>query len=145
MSAHTRFLLLCLLPAALAGTAHAQDISPGMWEILVVSRVPASPGFTPDPVKQNQCLTAQDARDPARLLGGLATPGATGCTYGDSNRSGNTMRFTMQCAGTLNLRAQGEVNFTPDTISGTINTTSDLAGQKVEMQSRIAARRIGGC
>jgi len=145
MRACTRLLLTMLLPVGLAGTAHAQDISPGMWEILVVARVPADPGFAPEPFKANQCLTAQDARDPARLLGGLATPGATGCTYGDSTRTGGTMRFSMQCAGTLNLRAQGEVNFTPDTISGTINTTSDLAGQKVEMQSRVAARRVGGC
>jgi len=145
MRTFTRPLLTVLLPLVICGSATAQDISPGMWEIMMVSKVPASPGFAPEPFRLNQCLTAADARDPSRLLGGMATPGATGCTYGDASRSGNTLHFTMQCSGTLNLRAQGDVNFTPDTISGTVNTTSDLAGQKVEMQSRIAARRIGGC
>lgn len=129
----------------LAAPALAQDLSPGLWAISLEARVAASPGFAPEPYKLTQCLTAQDARDPARVLGGVANPGATGCTYGNSNLSGNTFSFSMQCTGTLDLHAQGEVTFTPGALSGTINSISNLGTQKVEMQSKVSAQRIGSC
>jgi Protein of unknown function (DUF3617) len=141
-----RSLLHCMLLALLSATsATAQDLSPGLWEISVEAKVPASPGFAPAPFKLTQCVSAQDVRDPAKLLAGMANPGATGCTYGNSSLTGNTLRFTMQCAGTLDLRAAGEVSFTPASMNGAVVSTSNIGGQKVEMQSIVAARRLGNC
>ena len=65
------------------------------------TRVPADPGFAPPPFKRTQCLTAQDAADPSRLIAGLANPGASGCTYTDKRYSGSTFVFSMQCTGTF--------------------------------------------
>jgi hypothetical protein len=139
--------LLCSLPLVLAASApaRAQDLSPGSWEISLEARVAASPGFAPPPYKLTQCLSAQDARDPARLLGSLANPGATGCTFGNSTFSGNQLTFTMQCAGTFDLHAQGAVSFSPTSMDGTITSTSVIGGQNVEMQSKVSARRLGNC
>ncbi len=141
----SRLLRCILLVLTLSAPVLAQDLSPGMWEISVEARVPASPGFAPAPFKLNQCLTPQDARDPGKLIGSIANPGATGCTYGNSTLTGNSLRFTMKCAGTLDLRAAGEVSFTPSTLNGTIVSTSTIGGQKVEMQSIVSARRAGNC
>jgi len=142
-SIHCTFAALlftgCCTPAA------AQDISPGLWEISVQSRVAATPDFAPPPFTQNHCLTAADARDPSRLLSSIATPGATGCTFGETSYSGNSLRFSMQCTGTFSLRAQGEVSYTRDSMNGNINTTSKLGGQQVDMQNQVAAKRLGGC
>jgi hypothetical protein len=142
MKAGTFLPVLTLLAAT---PLQAQDISPGLWQLTLETRVAATPGFAPAPYTLNQCLTAADARDPSRVLGGVANPGATGCTYRDKGYSGNTFRFTMDCAGTLGMTTQGNVSFTSTTLDGTITATANLGGQKVEFSNRISGKRVGGC
>ena len=129
----------------LTAGAQAQDISPGLWQLSVETRVSAAPGFAPAPYTLNQCFTAADARDPSRVLGGVANPGASGCTYTDKAYSGNTFRFTMQCGGAFAISTRGEVSFTATTLDGTITAIADLGGQKTELSSRISGKRMGGC
>jgi Protein of unknown function (DUF3617) len=133
------------LAAAFSTPGLAADISPGLWEITMEARVAAQPGFTPEPARMKQCLTAADARDPSALLGGIANPGASGCSYSDKSYSGNTFRFSMQCAGSYGITSHGEVTFSADTISGTITTIANVGGEKTELSNKITARRLGGC
>lgn len=125
--------------------AHSADISQGLWQITMESRVAESPGFTPAPYQLTKCFTAQDARDPSRILGEVANPGATGCTYTERNYAGNTFSFAMQCAGSFGIVSTGKVSFTSDTMEGNIAAKASVAGKDVEMQNRISARRVGGC
>lgn len=125
----------------LAPASFAADIQPGLWELVVGSNVA---GFSPEPVTMTQCLTELDAQDPARVLGGVANPGATDCMYTETSFAGNVFRFRMQCAGSFGIQARGEIAYTATSMDGSIITTSDMAEQ-TEMQSRIAARRLGGC
>ncbi len=136
-----------LLSAAAFGAANsfAADVSPGLWEITMETRMPSTPGFTPPPVRTTQCLSAEDARDPARLMGGIANPGASGCTYTRRSYSGNSLTFAMQCAGTFAIEASGEVEFTADTMHGSLTATADVGGSKVETRNTLSARRIGAC
>jgi hypothetical protein len=120
-------------------------MAPGLWEITLETRVAAQPGFTPEPFRLKQCLTAADTRDPSALLGGIANPGASGCTYGNKAYSGNTFRFTMQCAGSYAIQSQGEVSFTADTMDGTIGAIANVGGTKTEFNNKVSARRLGGC
>ena len=129
----------------LTAGAQAQDISPGLWQLSVETRVSAAPGFAPAPYTLNQCFTAADARDPSRVLGGVANPGASDCTYTDKAYRGNTFRFTMQCGGAFAISTRGEVSFTATTLDGTITASADVGGQKTEFSNRISGRRIGGC
>src|SRR5260370_33440343 len=77
--------------AAVAATwALAADVSPGLWEITMETRAASAPGFAPAPFHLTQCLTAEDARDPGRLLGQIANPAATACTYTDRTYSANS-------------------------------------------------------
>jgi hypothetical protein len=137
-----RTLLLISFASPLALAA---DISPGSWEISMETRVPSEPGFAPPPFQLTQCLTEADARDPSRVLGGVSNPGATGCNYTDKNYSGNTFSFSMQCAGTYEIKASGRVSFTADSMQGMIDSTASVGGKPVQTQNKISARRLGGC
>jgi len=126
-------------------SAIAADLSPGLWEISLETRVAASPGFTPAPFQVSQCVTAEDARDPSKMMGSLANPGASGCTFIDKNYVGNTFRFTMQCAGTYALKTRGEIAFTATTMNGTMVAVGMVEGKKTEFTNQITARRSGNC
>ncbi len=134
------FALICLSTAALA-----DDISPGSWQITMETRVPSEPDFAPPAFQITQCLTADDARDPSRLLGGVSNPGASGCSYSDKNYTGNTFSFTMQCEGGYGIKAAGHVSFTSSTMDGTIESTASVAGKPVQTENKISARRLGSC
>ncbi len=141
---------LWMIAAALPAAAFSQpgaaaDLSPGLWEITLETRVAAQPGFAPAPIRLRQCLTAADARDPSALLGGVANPGARGCSYSDKSYSGNTFRFSMQCDGSFGIKSRGEVTFSAETMNGTISATADVGGKKTELNNKISAHRLGGC
>jgi len=140
-----RMIVASVYAAAFSTPGLAADMSPGMWEIALEARVAAQPGFTPEPFRLRQCLTVADTRDPSALLGGVANPGATGCTYGNKAYAGNSFRFSMQCAGSYAIQAQGEVSFSADAMNGTIDAVADVGGAKTEMRNKISARRLGGC
>ena len=125
--------------------AFADDISPGSWQITMETRVPAEPGFAPPPFQLTQCLTADDARDPSRVLGTVSNPGATGCNYTDKSYSGNTFTFAMTCGGGYGIKASGSVSFTANSMDGAIHSTANIGGKSVETQNKISARRLGNC
>ena len=125
--------------------ALADDISPGSWQIMMETRVPAEPGFAPPAFQLTQCLTAEDARDPSRVLGGVSNPGASGCSYTDKSYSGNTFTFAMTCGGGYGIKASGRIAFTANSMDGTIESTANVAGKPVETHNKISARRLGSC
>ncbi len=123
----------------------AADIRPGLWELVMETRVAASPDFSPAPVTMNQCLTAQDAQDPSRILGSTVNPGASDCIYTEKSFAGSTFHFKMQCAGSFGIQARGEITYSATSMEGGIVSTANMMGQSTEMQSRITARRLGDC
>ena len=140
-----RSLSAALMAAALSVPCAAADMSPGLWEITLETRVAAQPDFTPAPFRLRQCLSAADVGNPGALLGGIANPGASGCTYSDKTYSGNTFRFSMQCAGSFGIQSRGEVRFTADTMNGSISAVADVGGKKTELSNKVSAHRLGGC
>lgn len=141
-----RFLILILtLCTMAANAASAEDIQPGLWELTLETGVPASPDFAMPPTTVNQCLSDQDAQDPSRVLGGVANPGASDCTFSEKSYSGNTLHFRMQCAGTLGMHTQGDVTYSATSIAGDLVTSANVLGEATELRSKISARRIGDC
>ncbi len=136
----TLFVLILFSTAA-----WAEDISPGSWQISLETRVPSEAGFAPPAFQTTQCFTADDARDPSRILGGVSNPGATGCQYTDKSYAGSTFSFKMQCGGSYGITASGHVSFTADTMDGTIESTANVAGKPVQTQNKLTARRLGSC
>jgi hypothetical protein len=141
----SRIVTLGLCALALTSIARAEDIAPGLWELSLEARVDSEPGFQPGPMTLNQCVTQDDAKDPSKLLGPMATAGATGCGYSEKSYVGQKFSFTMQCSGTLELKTTGEVIFSATMLRGTITTSSSIDGKKVEFKSALVGRRLGEC
>lgn len=137
--------LLALTAAMAATTVFAEDLSPGLWEITMESRAGAAPEWAPAPFNLRQCLTANDARDPSKLIGSISTPGATGCSYTERNYSGSTFRFALDCAGAFGIKSSGSVTFGATRFSGEITATGNVAGQTTEFQNKVSGTRIGDC
>lgn len=134
--------LLALMLAIPAICSAQTGIAPGLWQITLQS---SSAAVAMPPIQVNQCLTDADAADPAKLLGGVANPGASGCSYSNRSYAGNTFSFAMTCAGTLAIKATGSVSFSATSLSGTINTSASINGQPVDMMNAISAQRKGDC
>jgi len=132
--------------ALAAPLAWAQDVSPGLWEITMETRVPAESGFQPPPAKITQCITRETAKDPGMLFSQIGNPGASNCRYQDRNyHGGNTFTFAMTCKGTYQIRSRGKVSFTKETMEGTVSAVATVDSKDVETQNKVSARRVGGC
>jgi hypothetical protein len=142
MKARLLFALTVVLATA---TSFADDLSPGLWEITMESRVGADTAWAPAPFNLKQCLTANDARDPSKLIGSISTPGATGCSYTERNYSGGTFRFALDCSGTFGIKSRGSVMFGATQFSGEITATGNVAGQTTEFQNKVSGTRVGDC
>ena len=136
--------LLALLLLA-AGTACAAEPRPGRWELSLETRVAAAPDFAPPAGSLSECFSAADARDPARMIGAIATPEASACTYRERSYQGNVFRFTLECSGDFALKTRGEVTFSADEFSGELSTSGQVGGQTTEFKSRLKGKRLGGC
>lgn len=145
MTGHRLILLFSATLALTLGTAFAEDLSPGLWEITMESRVANDAAWTPSPFGLTQCLSAADAKDPSKVIGSISTAGATGCTYTEKTYTGSTLRFALECTGTFALKPRGSVTFSANSFNGNITATSNMGGQTVEMQNRLAGKRLGNC
>lgn len=134
--------MLCALMAA-ASPARA-DIGAGNWEMEITTSISGLPGGgtqATGPVKQTQCLRAEDARDPARLFGNPAG----GCDFTNRRDDGSTFRFDISCSGQAPLSGNGEVRYARDTLEGEVAVRVGAGSQAIETRSRIRARRVGPC
>lgn len=131
-----------LLAAPVAGAA---DLTVGNWEITMETRISGAAGFSPPPVQITQCLTAEDARDPSRLMESLSSQGARDCKFTDWQYSGNRVRFAMMCGGDLSLKSRGEVVFSADRFSGTIDSDITANGTESTFHDRVYGRLLGPC
>ncbi|MFA7269389.1 MAG: DUF3617 family protein [Sterolibacterium sp.] len=138
-------LILGAMLAVTPATAFAEDLSPGLWEITLETRVPSAEGYTLAPNRITQCLTASDARDPSAMIGPLSTQGATGCGYTSKSYTGGNFRFAMECKGSFELKTRGDISFSANGMNGTITATGNLGGKTTEFENKISARRLGNC
>ena len=139
-----RTLILAIAATAslfAAPLSRAADITPGLWEITMESRVAESPGFAPPPVQLTKCLTARDARDPSQVLGEIATQGATGCNYAERRYVGNTLAFSVVCSGAFAITSTGTVSFTANTMEGNIAAKANMGGQNEVCRPRGGSSR----
>jgi len=136
--------LAALSLIALFNTAQADDIRPGLWKISMESQVAATPDWKPQPVGLTQCLTEADAKNPAGLLLGMGSSGATGCDFPSKQYSGNSLRFEVLCAGTLGIKGRGEVTYSATTLDGFLDVNLGET-DKIDMRNKIHASYLGAC
>ncbi len=134
-----------LLVASVNG--FAADIQPGLWQIILESRVAATPDWNPEPFTLTQCLTEQDAQRPDRLLTRLSTAGVSDCELHNRQASTSSLQFEVHCRGTLGIEGEGRVNFTATTVTGVLNARFAAidGAEAVEMQNQMQAVYVGPC
>jgi hypothetical protein len=149
---HTISMALALAGAFLSQSSQAQtapqaakDISPGLWEIVMNTNVPDQPDWKPEPFRVRQCLTAFDAANPEKLISGMATQGATGCTFTQSTNAGGVIRFANTCSGTHAIKTTGAIRFTATSMEGNMRATANVGGQQTVFENQITGRHLGAC
>lgn len=127
------------LVLALAFFPARADIGEGNWGLEITTLMP---GVAAETIKQSQCLSAADVKDPAKLLG---SPGP-GCAFGKRSDSGAAFRFEISCDREgAPLTGGGELRYTRDTIDGEIVMSVKDGEKTLEVRSQIKARRLGPC
>jgi len=125
-----------------AASAHA-DVQPGNWEVSATTQVPGSDKpMTMTPV--TRCVSAEDAKDPTRLLG----QSARSCEFSNRRDTGSTLSFDVACKGQVPMKGSGSVRYGKDSFEGGLDLTAEgvvIGGQALVMKSRISGRRLGPC
>ena len=120
--------------------ADSISIEPGMWEMTSTMTTPMFPQPRVETVKE--CMT-EEKISPKDLLDAEDTGE---CQITESNVSGNSMTWAMQCnnpGGTMT----GSGNFTSkgDSASGSMNMNMNFEGQSISMEMSWEGKRIGSC
>jgi hypothetical protein len=132
-----------LIAALLAAPAHAVDVEPGNWELSATTQVPGSDkpmAIAPT----TRCVTPEDAKDPARLLGQSGRQ----CEFSNRRDYGSTLSFDVACKGQVPMKGSGAVRYGRDNFEGNLDLTAEgvvIGGQALVMKSRISGRRLGPC
>ena len=135
---NTKNALLALL-AALSPPAAAQSMEPGEWELVTTMNSPMLPA--PQSTTMTQCVSKADADDPA----GLSMKGQpSDCTMTPGARSGDRYSWTMACPK-QGMAGSGTMRFGGGTMETDIRVVMEMQGQKMEMHTRTAGRRLGPC
>ncbi len=134
-----RTLLLALvIPFALTALPARADLGEGNWELEIVTVMPGAPAA---PVKQVQCLSATDAKDPANLIG---SPGA-GCAFNNRRDDGSTFSFDLACSAGAPISGSGTLRYAHESLDGEIVVRMKQGEQAIEVRSILKARRLGPC
>lgn len=133
--------LSCLALMCLATGIQAAEPRPGLWNLTVTTKAEGADGVF-GPYTTSQCLTEEDVRNPEKLL---AQNGVNACTYGDRVYRNGNFSFTVQCGGTIPMSGSGRINYTADSLQGTMDIAADLQGLPVNTQSEVSGQRVGDC
>ena len=128
-----RSCALVLLVIAFSARA---DVEPGNWEISATTQLQGIK--EPTSFVQTRCLTAEDARDPSRLLGSSA---GLGCEFSNRNDNGSVFTFNVSCGAQPAIRGSGSVRYSRNAMDGEL----EMKVEDLVTHSRITGRRIGGC
>jgi hypothetical protein len=124
--------------STLAAFPARADLGEGSWELEITTMMPGAPAA---PVKQVQCLSAADAKDPANLIG---SPGA-GCAFGNRRDDGATFSFDVTCNAGAPLSGSGTLRYARESLDGEIVVRMKQGEQQMEVRSILKAKRLGPC
>jgi hypothetical protein len=129
-----------LFPLLVVPGAARADIEPGNWEIIATTQMEGMPQPI-GPISRSECLTADAARDPSKVL----SPGSGTCTFTNRQPAGNSYSFDVSCTGAFPMSGRGRVGFTARTLDGELNLGAEVQGKRVGMSSRVSGRWLGAC
>jgi hypothetical protein len=136
-------VLLALAAALAQRPALAQaGVEPGSWELTVTSQMQGMDKPI-GPLSKTQCFTADDVRDPGRILG---TGGS--CQFSNRRESGGEYSFDVKCGGMLPMSGSGRIRQGAQSFEGDLDLgvdTEAAGGSRLGMKSTVSGRRLGPC
>ncbi|PLX62645.1 DUF3617 family protein [Sedimenticola selenatireducens] len=138
MSVRYAILASTLLLSTTAADAADMQITPGMWEVQITSKMPMLPQPT---VKSMQhCFTA------SRLSPDEIMQNANNCEFSDVQASSSQVSWKMACTGHGgNMTGTGHFESQGDTMNGTLQMSMEMQGQQITMDHQWSGKRIGEC
>jgi hypothetical protein len=127
---------LALAAAPLLATPAAAQAPGDQWELTVKMDMP---GMSMPARTVRMCMDKR-AKDDAYV-----PHGAGDCKVVDTKRSGNTVRYRMECSGKEPLTADGEMTWAGDSYSGKMHMVSKSQGEGFEMSQTFSGRKVGEC
>jgi hypothetical protein len=128
----------------------------GNWKVTVQADLPGVPQ-KPPPITFTQCVTKEDAEDPAKLVP-LASPGqappaekepdekpAIDCKVTDQKLDGARVSWTTRCESLNPMTGVGEFTYGADRYVGTMKVTMSRGDQPVTITMNYSASRLGDC
>jgi hypothetical protein len=121
----------------------------GRWNVTMETDLPGV-RQNPPPMKFAQCVTKEDAKDPARLvpLSGRQQPppeSAPNCQISDQKIEGGKVSWKTYCAGEFPVAGIGEFLYSVDRYVGTMKVTTKRDGQPYTVTMSYSAIRVGDC
>jgi hypothetical protein len=75
----------------------------------------------------------------------VPVPKQDNCRTTDSRRTGNTLRYRMECTGKDALVGEGEITYAGDTYTGRMHMTGKSGGDAFDMTQTFTGRKLGEC
>jgi hypothetical protein len=127
--------ILLGLALGLGAMSAGADLEPGNWEITARTEVQGVPD--PKSFTQQQCLSAEDTRDPGRIFGNRGTQ----CEFTRRDDTGSVLTFEVACGTQPPVRGSGSVRYSSQSLEGDL----ELRLEGFSTRSHITGRRLGGC
>lgn len=121
--------------------AEGPNLSEGMWEITMKSRMEGIPYPMPEmSFKIKQCLTKEDFIPKTKEK-------EEDCKITAKKVSGNNVRWTIRCETKDETTvSEGDITYNGSSYKGTIKTTvTDKKGSVMKMHSEMTGKMIGPC
>lgn len=125
--------------AVFAMPATAQVMEPGEWQFTGTMTMSVQP--QPQVTTFTQCVTKAEADNPV----GLATKGQPReCTVTPAARDSGSYSWAMACPK-QGMTGSGTMRFASGTMESEVQMNIESQGEKMLVQTRIVARRLGPC
>ncbi len=136
-----RFLitLIAAILLAAANDVVARGVEPGRWRVTTTMSSPILSG--PQTTISTQCVTREDLKDPRRAINRRLQ---SDCRAVSLMQNGDTYTWEVRCtrAGMSN---KGTLRHGRGTLAGESLMTANVFGQKLDMRTKIFAKRLGPC
>lgn len=133
--------ILFVLAALPVASLQAAEPLPGLWSLSVTTTAEGAEGVY-GPYTSQQCLTEEDIRNPEKLL---AENGVDSCTYGNRVYQGGNFNFTVSCGGTIPMTGSGHIQYTANSLRGSMQIAANLQGLPINTRSEVSGSRLGDC
>jgi hypothetical protein len=123
---------------ALCAPALAQKVEPGEWQIVSTVSSPLFP--KPETKTERHCVKKEEVDDPQKWMGQMAPD----CKVTPGKQTADSYSWQVSCPKT-GMSGSGNMRWTRTTMDIDMDMTGNMQGQKFEMRSKIAGKRLGPC